>query len=68
MYATVKVGTTVRWTPVGHEDVRTLVFENPVLIGGPVDPYFEYTFNEVGTFWYGFRGLANFRGSITVTP
>ena len=71
MYATIKVGTTVQWTPVGHEGDRTLVSEIPGLFGGLLTPapnYYQYTFKEVGTFWYGFTEVPGFRASITVTP
>jgi len=59
----------VRWTPVGHED-RTLVSDVPGLLGGLLtsNPWVEYTFDQVGTFYYHFAELPNFRASIVVTP
>ena len=70
MYATVKAGTTVRWTLSVHDE-RTLISEISGLFGGPVSstsPYVEYTFKEAGTFWYGFKEMPGYRASITVVP
>jgi hypothetical protein len=70
MYATVKVGTKVRWTGGGEIGDRTVVSETPGLFGGLVTnspPYCEYTFNTPGVFYYTFAEVANYRASITVT-
>lgn len=69
MYATVHVGTTVRWMPAGEETL-TLVSDTPGLFGGILTSgtSVEYTFNEVGVYYYHFAEIDGFEGSVTVIP